>query len=791
VLIVRDRGVLLQIFVVAAMVAGLFATAGTAAASSAASSAATPATFVASGSARQVYATGLPGGANLALLNSAGHRVASKQADAEGGVVFYKVAPGSGYRVKQLPSGPASGPVTVHSEAAASWNPGSYSQSIPDHGYGYLTTRDGTKLAYYVHPPTSPAGLGLPDITLPSGLPDYAPPYPTLIEYSGYGYANPAGPTNGIAVLANLMGFAVVDVNMRGTGCSGGAYNFFEPLQNLDGYDVIETIAHQPWVRGHKVGMMGISYGGISQLFTAQLRPPSLAAISPLSVIDATASTLYPGGILNTGFAVDWAQQRQDEAKPAGPNSGQPWAYQQIQKGDAICAQNQALHGEAQDLLQTIKQNAHYRPDIADALDPDTFVHKINVPVFLACQWEDEQTGGHCPMLASHFTGTSKKWFTFTNGVHVDSLDPATFQRWYDFLSLYVAHQAPALNAAVITAASSVIYQQAMGLPVTDPVTLPPDPIQALPTYAAALAAFEKLPQVRVLFENGAGKSPLGQATAGNPYSTFEQSFPSWPIPGTTAQRWYLGAQGSLTSQKPSTSQVDSYTSNAKALPLTDFSGPTESGGLWGNASQWSWHWQQNPAGTAVSYVTSPLTANTAVIGAGALYLWVRSSTPDVDLQATVSEVDPDGHEVFVQNGYLRASERKLATGSHTIFAQRSSLLNPIPSMRTADAQPMPAGKFVSLAIPLYYQGHVYRPGSRIRVTIAAPNGAQPVWAFAQTVPAGTAQVSIALSPSMPSSLVLPVVPGVSATAGFPPCPSLRNEPCRAYAPLPNPTSTG
>jgi predicted acyl esterase len=56
------------------------------------------------------------------------------------------------------------------------------------------------------------------------------PPYPTLIEYSGYGYADPSGPVNGIAVLANLMGFAVVDVNMRGTGCSGGAYDFFEPL---------------------------------------------------------------------------------------------------------------------------------------------------------------------------------------------------------------------------------------------------------------------------------------------------------------------------------------------------------------------------------------------------------------------------------------------------------------------------------------------------------------------------------------------------------------------------------
>src|SRR5205814_810371 len=204
--------------------------------------------------------------------------------------------------------------------------------------------------------------LPIPGVPTPS----YTPPYPTLIEYSGYGYADPAGPTSGIAVLANLMGFAVVDVNMRGTGCSGGAFDFFEPLQNLDGYDVIETIARQPWVLNHKVGMMGISYGGISQLFTSQLQPPSLAAISPLSVIDSTQTTLYPGGILNTGFAVPWAQERVHDAEPASPNGGQPWAYQRIQEGDQTCNQNQVLHPEAADLMAKIRANDHYVPEVAD-----------------------------------------------------------------------------------------------------------------------------------------------------------------------------------------------------------------------------------------------------------------------------------------------------------------------------------------------------------------------------------------------------------------------------------------
>jgi len=791
---VRNHVASLRISLAVTLIAGLFVAAGSAVAGTRTLNAG----LLAQGSARQVYVTGVAAGARLALLNHAGHEVATKTADSLGGLIFYGVAPGSGYQVQVLPHGAKSGPITVHTEAAKPWDPKIYSQSIPAKGYGYLTTRDGIKLAYYVHPPTAPPvkvnGVGVPDNNLPSGLPvSYAPPYPTLIEYSGYGYANPDGPTNGIAAVANALGFAVVDVNMRGTGCSGGAYNFFEPLQNLDGYDVIETIARQPWVRNHKVGMMGISYGGISQLFTAQLRPPSLAAISPLSVIDATATTLFPGGIRNDGFAVAWAKERQAEAQPAGQGKKgtQPYAETQIKNGDQICKSNQVLHGEAQDLLATIRANSTYHAAYADTLDPVTFVNKINVPVFMACQWEDEQTGGHCPTLAAHMTGTAKKWFTFTNGPHIDSLSPETFNRWYDFLSLFVANQAPAENAAVVRAVAPAVYYEATGIPPTDPITLPPDPIQLQPTYDGALTAFDALPQARILFDNGAGTSPTQTSSAGDPYPSFEQSFAKWPIPGTVAQRWYLGPTGTLSSTKPASAGVNTYTANPKALPFNDYaSSNTGGGGLWGNAKQWSWNWKPNPAGTAVSYLTAPLAKDTAVIGAGAVYLWVRSSTPDVDLQATVSEVTPDGHETFVQNGYLRASERKLSTTTNNIMHTPSSLLEPVPSMLASDVQPMPRGRFVPVAIPLYYEGHVYRAGTRIRITIAAPNGAQPVWGFNDTRPtSGTANVAIAFSRSMPSSVVLPVVPGVKAGAPQPPCPGLRNEPCRAYVPLVNRTA--
>jgi predicted acyl esterase len=747
--------------------------------------AATASAFSAHGSAEQVYVTGLAPSAQMSLLRSNGETVSAQTADSLGGMLFRNVAPEQGYRVRLGSTGEESGPITVYTQAAAPPDPSIYNQSIPAGGYTYLTTRDGTQLAIDVHPPGIPAGAA--GLRSASPTSRHERPVPTLIEYSGYGYANPAGPESGIAALANLMGFAVVDVNMRGTGCSGGAFNYFEALQNLDAYDVIETIAKQSWVSHHKVGMLGISYGGISQLFAAQLQPHALEAIAPLSVLDATATTLYPGGILNTGFAVPWAEERQHDAEPAGPGNGEHWAYEQIQKGDQTCAVNQDLHGEATNLLAEVKENSTYKPSVADPLDPVTFVHNINVPTFMACQWQDEQTGGHCADLAEHFTGTKRKWFTFTNGVHADSLDPYTFNRLYDFLELYVAHKAPIHNQAIVHAAAPIIYHTALGLPKGDEVTLPPDPIQEQPKYGQAMSAFKALPEVRVLFDNGAGASPTGSTTPGNPYPGFEQSFSALPIPGTTARSWYLGPEGAL-SEQPATAQgVDSYTSDASATPLTDYSTNTGPGGLWGDASAWEWSWAQPTAGSAVSYVSAPLSSDTAAIGGGAVNLWVESSTPDVDLQATVSEVRPDGNETFVQNGWIRASERKLATTSTNMFAQAPTPLQPIPTFLASDVQPMPADEFVPVTIPLYFEGHMYRAGSRIRVTISAPNGTQPIWSFGQTHPEGTtAKVSIAFGPGMAGNLTLPIVPGVTLPTGLPPCPSLRNEPCRPYQALVN-----
>ena len=290
-----------------------------------------------------------------------------------------------------------------------------------------------------------------------------------------------------------------------------------------------------------------------------------------------------------------------------------------------------------------------------------------------------------------------------------------------------------------------------------------------------------------MLFDNGAGAVAHRHArTPGDPYPGFEQSFSSFPIPGTTARTWYLGPSGALGDTPPTSGGINSFTANANALPLTDFGTNTETGGLWGNASQWQWNWQQNPSGTAVSYVSAPLTANTTVIGSGAVNLWVRSSTPDVDLQATISEVRPDGNETFVQNGWIRASERKLVDGleQHVQAAEHRARADPDVhrGRRVADAgRPVRQGRRPALLRGPRVPRRVAHPGDDL--------GAERHATGVVVRPDGAERHRERLDRVLAVDAVEPRAPGRSGRdvpTPLPACPSLRNEPCRPYQAIVN-----
>jgi predicted acyl esterase len=616
-------------------------------------------------------------------------------------------------------------------------------------------------------------------VRLPAGKTLADGPFPTFIEYSGYqvaaphdllssilsGTSDPLAPASSTAVgslVGPLLDFAVVSVQMRGSGCSGGAFDLFDLPTTYDGYDAVEAVAAQSWVKGGKVGMGGISFSGITQLFTAGTQPPHLAAIAPLSVTDDLyTGTGYPGGIFNSGFAKSWVAERMADARPA-PGGGQDWARALVKAGDKHCRANQRLRLQTQDALKLQRQNPFRTPSVFAQRSPGEWLKRDRVPTFLVGQFQDEQTSGHFPESLKYLNGRPNVWISIQNGVHADSLGPTTITRWAEFMKLYVANEIPVIPSSVISL-SGLLYAYLADAPAA--------PVQqsrfaTMTSVAAAKAIFRRDPHVRVLMDNGAG--PQGPGSIG---ATWELAFRSWPPKPARATRYYLGAGGALGS-KPARASRAAYTADPKARPRQTLPGD-------GDEDAWKaqppYNWAPIAAGKGLGFVSGVLAKDVVIAGPSSLDLHLKSSRRDTDLQVTLSEVRPDGAETYVQNGWLRASHRRLNPAL-------STALDPFPTHLRRDGAPLPAGRFELVRVPIFPVAHAFRAGSRIRVTIQAPGGDRPRWDFA-TVDDGRARNTVALGGARASSLVLPVIAGATAKGTpLPGATALRGQPSRAYA---------
>jgi uncharacterized protein len=717
----------------------------------------------------QLYVWDTEPGTAVEVVGPSGDVVAQGLTDEQGAVVFRELTPGGGYMVR-LTDDPDdyTGPLGVMSVESSLPDEAFYADQVLEPGFGYLTTRDGTTLSVFVSLPGPPEDG----------------PYPTLVNYSGYTPSRPGqsmGPPGDVfcgkypvlcdapnfpsGVIGGVMGFATVGVNVRGTACSGGAYDYFDMPQKLDGYDVIEIVARQPWVKHHKVGMVGLSFPGITQLFVAAERPPSLAAIAPMSVIgDTGSSTLLPGGIYNIGFALEWIGMVLNNAEPYDHG----WVRDLIEAGDTICDENQKLHGQKLDAVSKAFENPFYSDDVAKPVDPSSFVHKIEVPVFLVGQWQDEQTGPHFPILADQFTSSPLFRMTATNGVHPDGFSPQVLAEWYNFLSFYVAREIPDLPNEMGMMVP-IFMEQVYGAPLD----IPPERFEDYTDYEMARADYEAEPPIHIIFESGAP----ADVAPGAPEGTFAAHFDAWPLPETAATRWYLHPDGAL---RPDLPPEEGGFSSFEPDPEAGDRELLNSGSV--NPLQPDWSYRQPIDGKALSYITDPLTEDLVMIGHGSLDLWLRTSADDADLEVCLTEVRPDGRESYIQCGWQRASYRKLRDDA--------TELRPIKSNYEEDVEPVIPGEWTELRVELMPFVHIFRADSRLRIVIDTPGDSMARWNFmlldfGDELP--TQDVSHAAA--QPSSIALPVIPGVDVPTPLPPCEALRGQPCRDYVDFENLTA--
>jgi predicted acyl esterase len=613
-----------------------------------------------------------------------------------------------------------------------------------DEGFTYIPTRDGTELSAFVSLP-GPADQG---------------PYPTLVEYSGYGPSRPDTNDPG-RLLITTLGYALVQVNLRGTGCSGGSFDAFEPVQGVDGYDVIETVAAQDW--SGSVGMYGISYAGIMQLQVAANRPPSLAAIAPLSVIDDVGSVLLPGGVYNDGFGESWTRRVSRGAEAYG----QGWERDRVEVGDDICERNQDLRVHNPDLIDRVRSDP-FVTDLTIARSPIGYVDQIEVPVFLAGSWQDEQTGGRWPALIDGLAAAPTLRVTLFNGLHGDSVAPELLTAVTEFYDLHLDDPSPGadpLSTLAIGAGLASFYGEV--LPVSFNRFDPADAAGLRADYAAD-------DPIHVLFELGADRPNL-------PVSSFEATFDEWPPDDVDPTAYTLVPTSDGLALVDTGSATGLGTSRGRAAATASFTTDPDEGGRTTStsaeqtySSDPDWDWPAAGEANRITATTDALTDDLVLVGPASADLWVSANSTDAEIEVTISEVAPDGSETYVQNGWLRLSRRALDPSA--------TALRPVITGREADIEPLlPGGEPVLARVEILPFAHVFRAGSRLRLTVDTPGASRPEWRFDvidQPVEV-TLHTGAGGDDGPVSQLTLPVLPGVEAPTDRPACGALRAQPCR------------
>jgi predicted acyl esterase len=153
------------------------------------------------------------------------------------------------------------------------------------------------------------------DLYLPDDLPDRTddrPSLATLIEALPYRKDDITESYAGTYERYLAAGFAVVRVDLRGTGSSSGiATDEYSEVERTDLRDLIEWITEQPWSSG-RVGMFGTSYSGFNALQMAaeaeRLGVTALGAVMATYATDDryTDDVHYAGGVLRAIDLIDY-----------------------------------------------------------------------------------------------------------------------------------------------------------------------------------------------------------------------------------------------------------------------------------------------------------------------------------------------------------------------------------------------------------------------------------------------------------------------------------------------------
>jgi putative CocE/NonD family hydrolase len=481
-------------------------------------------------------------------------------------------------------------------------------------------------------------------------------------------------------------GFAWIDVDVRGSGASGGTQAFsWNPDEVKDGAEVVDWIVRQPWSSG-QVGSLGVSYDGTCAEMLLVNRHPAVRAIAPLfSLFDVYTDIAFPGGIHLAWFTEHWGRFNAllDRNATADAFALVVWMMARARVPWLPEARTVPLVAS---LLARVQ--AGVRPVDGAALADAMAGHAANYQVHEgALQITHRDDRG---VIATHPDAT------------VDAFSPHAFAADTAASGAAIYSYSGWRDGAYMGAA--IKRHHALATPGSR-LTIGPwthgGRASIAPFAAPRAAAFDHAAELVSFFAHHLqGRPDPGDGRPVHYFTMGENRWKSaatWPPPGTATRTLFL-AERALTPTAPTASAHDRH----RVDPRTG-SGPR---------SRWRCMIAPVPSdypdraardAHLLHYDSPPLPIATEVTGQPRVILHVAwLDATDAQLFAYLEDVAPDGRVAHVTEGMLRALHRA-----------------PARTFLRADAAPLIPGAVTELACDLLPVSHLFAAGHRIRLALA------------------------------------------------------------------------
>jgi uncharacterized protein len=537
----------------------------------------------------------------------------------------------------------------------------------------YVTMRDGVRIAVTCWVPASAEHT----------------PVPAVVRATRYwrnrvpaaGVFDPAGGEAGAFTHA---GFALVLVDVRGTGASFGVWDGpWGPAEVADLGEVAEWVAAQPWSTG-RVGSHGVSYDGNTAELIAVPGAPSVRAIVPrFSDVDPFMHLSFPGGILLDSFVESWGTSNRalDHVDPAPV---------------------MALTGESRESVLE-RMGAPERVDadtdgtlLAKAIEE----HHGNIDVWevgRGLTFADDSAARALRVVES--SPHHQRALIQRSGVAIQA-----WASWYD--------------AGTAAGALSRFNN------IDNPMEVLIGPWSHGGAFDAQIGGTEPRPAAmsrasqygeifRFLHTNldtGAVGTRTRRIRYWHQFADEWRQTDTWPPAGTTTWTLLLAADGSLEAGSPAgPPAADVYD--------VDFAATT------GPANRWA---TQSGGGAVIypdrrdaderclTYTSAPLEHDLDLVGDPVVTLHLQCSTPDAAVHAYLEAVTPGGSVLYLTEGQLRLIHRRTSPAPVGEWHP-----GPYRTFRGQDAAPVAEGEIADVSFALLPLAARLRAGWRVRLAVA------------------------------------------------------------------------